>query len=383
MKRRRYIYILVFLLIFFFFQTFIVYAKAGEEYDETLDSVLESIDFSDIENFFDEYLSEAFDGTSFIDVLNKYISNEDVVDAGGFLNYYIKTNRDRFKSAISVFVAVFCIAVLSSVFKSTADTGTKDIIFLVCNISSSVLIFAECSVVIADSFSFLSDINTKMQGVLPLFTTLSTISGYSVKARALTPVCALVTQAVAFLLKYLLMPLAVIVFVLASLGFVQDGQSLSKTRDFLSSVIKWGLGICATVFSLYLTISGIGGAVKDGVALRTLKYSVGGSIPVVGSFAKESVELIITAGTAVKSYAGTLFLVILSLTFLKPLLMLLFFSLALKLLRIFISPFGAIGFYDLIDGFQGAFSLVIAIVVAIFVIFIFVSHCLLFLGVGA
>lgn len=382
MRKRAVVLILIILVLFV---TPSVYAKAeeSENYDDTVDSVTESIDFSAIEDFFDKYSSGFFTEKSFKSALKKYLSGGEVINADGFLSYLFDFGSAEIKRSVSAFIVVFAIAVLSGVFKAAAGDRIKEAVFLVTNASAAALIFAECANVSAEIFSFITDVNEKMQGVLPIFATLSVVSGFSAKAQALTPVCALVTQCIGFAISNVLVPLSTMIFAFSAVGFVQGENSLLKTRDCLSSIVKWGLGVVVAVFSLYMGVCGLSGAVKDGAALRALKFSVGTSVPVVGGFAKEGVELMITAGGAVKSCVGSLFVLAVVFVFLKPLLRLAILSLSLRLLRVFASPFCESGLTDTVSGFQSAISVLVAVLISVLIVFLFVVYCLLFMHGGA
>lgn len=381
--RKRAVFLILIILVLFLSPSIYAKAEESEVYDDTVDSITESMDFSAIEDFFKEYSSGFFTEKSFKDVLKKYLSGGDVINADGFLSYIFDFGRAEIKRSVSVFIAVFAIAVLSGIFKAAAGERIREAVFLVSNASSAALIFAECANVAAEIFSFITDVNGKMQGVLPIFATLSVVSGFSAKAQALTPVCALVTQCVGIAINNLLVPLSTLIFAFSAVGFVQGESSLHKTRDCLSSIVKWGLGAVVAVFSLYMGVCGLSGAVKDGAALRALKFSVGTSVPVVGGFAKEGVELMITAGGAVKNCVGSLFVLAVVFVFLKPLLRLVILSLSLRLLRVFASPFCESGFADTVSGFQSAISVLVAVLISVLVVFLFIAYCLLFMCGGA
>lgn len=377
--------VLFILIILVLFVSPSLYAKAEEveNYDDTVDSITESIDFSAIEDFFEEYSSSFFTEKNFKTVLKRYLSGGDVINADGIIAYLFDFGSAEVKRSISIFIAVFAIAVLSGVFKAVPGERIKDAVFLVSNASASTLIFAECASVTAEISSFITDVNEKMQGVLPIFATLSVVSGFSAKAQALTPVCALVAQCVEAGVNDLIVPLTTLIFAFSAAGFIQGSNSLHKTRDCLSSIAKWGLGAVVAVFSLYTGVCGLSGAVKDGAALRALKFSVGTSVPVVGGFAKEGVELMITAGSAVKSCVGSLFVIVVACVFLKPLLRIAILSLSLKLLRVFASPFCENGFIDTVSGFQSAISVLVAVLISVLIVFLFVVYCLLFMRGGS
>ena len=112
-----------------------------------------------------------------------------------------------------------------------------------------------------------------------------------------------------------------------------------KFAAFVSSAIKWILGVCLTVFTMFISVQGIAAGTYDGVTMRITKYAVGNSVPLVGGFLRDGAELFVASGVLIKNALGICGLILISGAFLAPLAELIAFTLFLKLSAGIIEPF--------------------------------------------
>ena len=115
----------------------------------------------------------------------------------------------------------------------------------------------------------------------------------------------------------------------------------------LKSLIKWVLGITATVFSVFLTVQSSATSLFDGVLFKATKYIIGNSVPIVGGFLSGGFDLLTAAGLLVKNSVGLCGLIMLILQVASPLILLIAFSLLLKVAGAVVQAAGENDMYSL------------------------------------
>ena len=115
----------------------------------------------------------------------------------------------------------------------------------------------------------------------------------------------------------------------------------------LKSIMKWVMGITVTVFSVFLTVQSTAAGLFDGVLFKTTKYIIGNSVPIVGGFISGGFDLLTAAGLLVKNSVGICGVLLLFSQIVGPLVLLIAFSLLLKLVAAVVQAAGEGGFYKL------------------------------------
>ena len=177
-------------------------------------------------------------------------------------------------------------------------------------------------VTIATALAMTSVLFSDLQGILFLCTqTLEQISIFSntmlpVMAGAITlsgaPITASATQSITMLALSLIIDFISSVLVpaiCAYIAIITVNAALSHDLlDNLGQFIKWittgSLKLILTIFLAYLSISGAISGSVDAVALKTAKFAVSGSVPVVGGIISDATESMLAGMVTIKNSLG-------------------------------------------------------------------------------
>ena len=177
-------------------------------------------------------------------------------------------------------------------------------------------------VTIATALAMTSVLFSDLQGILFLCTqTLEQISIFSntmlpVMAGAITlsgaPITASATQSITMLSLSLIIDFISSVLVpaiCAYIAIITVNAALSHDLlDNLGQFIKWittgSLKLILTIFIAYLSISGAISGSVDAVALKTAKFAVSGSVPVVGGIISDATESMLAGMVTIKNSLG-------------------------------------------------------------------------------
>ena len=83
-----------------------------------------------------------------------------------------------------------------------------------------------------------------------------------------------------------------------------SGDILGKLRDFVKWLMTWSLKIVLYVFSGYMTITGIVSGSADASAIKAVKLTISGMVPVVGSILSDASETILISTGMMKNAVG-------------------------------------------------------------------------------
>ena len=100
------------------------------------------------------------------------------------------------------------------------------------------------------------------------------------------------------------------------------------------------MGITLAVFSIFITVQSTAASLFDGIFFKATKYLVGSSVPIVGNFLSSGVDMIVAAGSVIRSSVGIVGIILLVAEVAPPIIMLIAFSLILKLMAAIVQPLG-------------------------------------------
>ncbi len=354
-KFRKYIKIIVFVLIaFLFFLVFIggdsrtasAYSAeeeaALEELEKYIEELLGELDTKDLQEYLNKF--SEFQGTDIKDKLLSVITGDFALDYSSLTKSIVALVWDEAKIMLPAFAVILAVAllcgILNSVKNSFLNNTMTDIINFVGYIAVGAVVLASLIGVLESGFGAITNMKRQMEIVYPILLTLMAASGGSVSVGVYRPAVAFMSSAITELFTSIVLPTSIVVIVLAFIGNLSSEVRTEKLGDLFKSINKWLIGLSLGLFSLFLTVQGITSAQYDGLSLRAMKYVISGSVPIVGGFLSGGLELVIAGSAIIKNAVGSFSIFLLFGTLLKPLILIVVFQIFLRLSAAATEPVG-------------------------------------------
>lgn len=238
---------------------------------------------------------------------------------------------------ISICIITGLLTNVSSSFGKNTVSGTAGLIssFVAAGVSLSAFyeIYGMCSGAVSAM--------TSLMGVsLPVLFTLTIASGGAAGGTVMNTV---ITGAVAGFSAVILkipMPAVFISCVMTIINSLGNRNYIRKMAQFLRSFALFGTGFAITVFTGFSTIQGIMTKSADSLLIKTARYSIDNFVPIVGGFTADSLELLLTCLSSLRSGIGIAGVIILALLLVGPLIKTLAIVIVFKFTAIVLEPMG-------------------------------------------
>lgn len=283
-------------------------AGAAEKIGETAEELLDKLDLRFLNDY--EELAKRFFGEngSLKDSLLSAMKGETATDYADLFSYLKELLFSLLKSKFPLIVSLFCLIVFCSLARAFApgksENGTGEIVHFV----TFAVVITAVSVVMAEALNETKETIDRMSGVIdgvfPVLLSIMAATGQSASVSAFGPAASFFSVCTASVIGNVVYPVVSFLFAIAAVSNVGKGIRLNSLFSFFQSFLKWLIGLFGATFSVYLTVRGIAASSFDGIALRTLKYTVGNSVPYVGGILKEGADVIIVSATLVKNALG-------------------------------------------------------------------------------
>lgn len=103
-----------------------------------------------------------------------------------------------------------------------------------------------------------------------------------------------------------LLPLVYCHIALAAAGAALPGSGLDKLADGLKKLLTWSLCGALTLFTLFLSVSGVLTGSADRAAVKAAQTAVSGAVPVVGGILSDAAEAVLGAAHTLRATVGTI-----------------------------------------------------------------------------
>ena len=366
--------IILSLIISFFVSFFQVKIAKADELSDNIQGQLDELDFSGLE----DYLANINDNStdeSFIEFINKIIKGEYSVNFSSTFDFIVNAFFSEIKFLGPIFLGVIFLAMLNKVISSVKGVKFKEEIERITSyiflMAVSLLLVGGFKSIFKNAQNNIKNLSKLSDIMSPIILTLMTTSGATVSASLYKPAVSFFSNGIVNVILYAVLPLIALSVVFYVISKFSINFKLIKFAELFNSCIKWIIGLSITVFSLFLSVQGLGAGMHDGISLKAIKYAISNSIPVVGGFLKDGFDLMVAGSVLIKNAVGIGGVFLILHTILSPLILMIAFSLGLKLVSAVTGAAFDLNISDLCDNVSKATTyLISSLLIVGFMIFI-------------
>jgi stage III sporulation protein AE len=177
-----------------------------------------------------------------------------------------------------------------------------------------------------------------MQLILPLLIPfLVSIGGVS-SGSILNPVIAGAVTAFNTIFQDIVLPVVFLSSIFILINSLTEKSYLQQLAIFLRKAAIFCTGFVVTVFSGITAIQSIVTKTADGLLVNTARFSVSNFVPIVGKFASDSVDMVLSCAALIKNSIGLLGIIIIICILTGPVIKLLAIAIIYKITAIISEP---------------------------------------------
>lgn len=328
-------------------------SEAIASLEDNISQITESVDFGEMEKFIDDISGFTDEKLSVKDIVYKFVRGESVVEyqtvfkyVGSLLFAEVKSRLPALLSLLSVLLLCSLLGCLNT---DRLGSGVGEIVHFVGYAAIVTTVTALCYSLVSSALSAVDKVSSVVQAVFPALLALMISTGATAQAALYSPTALFIDGFTTIFIKNFTFPCVLAMLALSVVSNITKTVKLRGFIDFLSGIMKWGIGLAATVFSLFLTVKGISGGLADGVTVRTLKYALNSSVPLVGGILSGGADVVVAAASLVRGALGLTTLVIVFGVVLMPVIKIAALTLALRVVNAVAQPFSSDRVYSFIN----------------------------------
>lgn len=325
----------------------IVYADLKDDFNDNIDDQLSDLDFSNIEELIKDLTENEksiFGDKSFLEKVVLILQGDFSDDFSSIWDMLFALFFDNILALLPLIATIIAVSILGGMIGNLSPSkGNKSISEIVHFVIYGIIILL-LSTIIVKMVTLTSDtlisIKNQITVIFPILLTLLTALGGTVSVSAYQPAMAMLSGFIIEIFTAFVLPLFLISLALNFVSNLSNSVKLDKLISFINSLFKWVIGIIFTIFTGFVSIQGIAAGAVDGLSIKTAKFTIKNSLPLVGSYISDGMFLILASSNLIKNAVGGAGLLLLLATVISPLIQIILFMLALKLMAGIIEPLG-------------------------------------------
>lgn len=325
----------------------------GEGLDDQIESVIDGIDFSGLEDIRIE-LPDTGRQLGVRDVVGMLASGESFSPEkvlSGVLRLLVQQAARLGTLAISIMIPVIASSLVSILGAEGKPTGAlgKSISLLIVLVPIILCVIGELEHV-RRTITLTTE---RMDRILPLLLTLLTAVGGSASSAFLHPVVVAASGSMVYLARVVILRLVMCTCAVTTVNHLSDRAHLTRLVRLLRGAVGWLLGVSFTVFLGAMSVQGVCSASIDGVAIRAAKYAIDNFVPIVGGMFSDTMDTLVGCTLIVKNALGVTAMIVLAGAMLMPLVRTFAVAVVMKLCAALLEPIAQAETINAIEDFSG------------------------------
>lgn len=255
-------------------------------------------------------------------------------DIGGFLKSLLQNAVNLLKSPLTLLASCFAILLICALFESfgnVQDSSLSGVLgtvstLAICGVMLSPVI--TCVSFVADTIRAMGDF---MLCFIPVYTGVIVASGCPTAAIGYNTALFALAQLISSVTADLLLPFVGVFLALSVAGSACGQFKITNLTKTVKKAVVFTLTLLVTIFVGLFTMQNMIAVSTDALGIKTAKFLSGSFVPVVGGALGDALSSVLGCLGVIKSSIGGYGILVSLVFFLPPILMVLFFMLALKL----------------------------------------------------
>ncbi|MDO4544818.1 MAG: stage III sporulation protein AE [Bacillota bacterium] len=349
------------------------------DHETIIEEQLDSMDLSELEDIMGEATQSGgvFDEITVDQIIDNLLNGQPLFDSDRIIDNLIDLFLMEVKSSVFLGCEILAVCIIIGLLSNFSNSfGNKTVSSLGTVICSCVII-ALCIGNFYQTYEYCQDtmntMTTTMEILLPIMIPLLIAMGGISSGGILNPVIIGAVTGFNFFMQHVVLPMVFLSAVFILINSITEKDYVKKLSGFLRKAAIFLTGLAVTIFSGITAIQGIVTKSADGILINTARFSLDNFVPIVGGFAADSLDMVISCVGLVKNAIGIIGIIIIISLLIIPVIKILSIAVVYKVIAIAAEPIATKNISDSLNEIGTAaitMTVVLAVGALMFLIFI-------------
>lgn len=326
----------------------------------------------------------------FTDELEGYIADSDMGDISlnnivkdsisgrgiefdGILEKIVNVLAKEIIIAIKAGIAIVIILIISAIFKSLElERGSS--IGNIVNLVTFMVVVSLVGGTYLEIIKLFSATITAMCGTMQIITPfilgILIATGGAVTSTIVQPIILFVASSIGMCINYFILPFITVGLSMKIISGISESIKLDKLGGLFTKTAMWTVGVAFAIFLGIISIESQVATSVDSVVIKGTQAAVSNTIPVVGKFVSDSLEVVMGSAEVIGKVAGTIGIIVLVILAIVPVIKLFIVMICQKIVVGVSESLGAEDkLIKLVDSFGETYKTMLGILIGVLAIF--------------
>ena len=314
------------------------------DYKNIINEQLEAMDLEALEELAGKGDPFGLSGLTVREIIERLINREPLFEIDRIISSIGEIFLKEVFSSVSLGIQLLAVCILMALMVHLCSAFGKSAASSIGAMACSCAAIALCLFNFRDVYFLcegtISNMALFMQVLIPVLLPLILAIGGLSSGGILSPAIISSVTIFATLIEKLILPLLFFSCIFILGNSLADRDYVKKLALLLRSIAAFILGLAVTIFSGLTAIQSLVTKSADGMLIRTAKFSVDNLIPIVGGFAADSLDMVLSCTSIIKNSIGIFGLIVIILLIALPLIKVLAVALVYKVTAALVEPIG-------------------------------------------
>lgn len=282
--------------------------------------------------------------------------------------------RPDLKEAVGTSVCIIAMVMIVSMLDGTA-AGVSSLTALTGTVTVASVLTLSTNAMISLGAQTVTGISEYGKLLLPVMTAALAAQGGVTASAALYSGTALFDMILTSVISGLLVPMVYLYLALSVSNSAVGESYLKRMRDMVKGFVSWTLKTVLTVFTTYMSITGVVSGTTDAAALKATKVTLSSVVPVVGGILSDASEAVLVSAGVMKNAAGIYGILAIIAVYIEPFLKIWIHYMVLKATVVICSFVHSGRITSLIEDFSSAMGLLLAMTGSVCLLLLISTVC--------
>lgn len=269
---------------------------------------------------------------------------------------------------ISSFLLMLLGMVMMGALASLSTTEMGIVSSRAIGVVASAMLFERLLSVVLGAVSSLHEVGDFFGAIIPVTLAVNTLGISPTTATTQAVGMGLTLGIYGYIANNLILPIVVAIFVTSAASSIDP--VFSRISKGVKEIFLWGTGILTALIGATFSLQSVISISADSAAIRSAKYAITGTIPIVGNVVSGALGLVAGGVSYARGLIGGGAIAVIVMLVLSPLVTLLLYRICIKFGVFFSSVCSLDGCASVLSSFLGAFDALIAIYALTSVVYI-------------
>lgn len=314
------------------------------DYETIIEEQLNSMDLSELEGIMTDAVGQSglFDDLTVSGIINDLINGNALFDSERIIDNLMDLFLMEVKASIFLGCQILAICIVTGILTSFSNTFGSKTVSSLGTMVCSIVIIALCIGNFYQTYEYCQDtmntMTSSMEILLPIMIPLLISMGGISSGSIMDPVIIGAVTGFNFIMQHVVLPLVFLSAIFVLINSITEKDYVKKLAVFIRKGAIFITGFIITVFTGITAIQGIVTKSADGILINTARFSLDNFVPIVGGFAADSLEMVISCIGLIKNAIGIIGIVIIISLMVIPVIKLLSIAAIYKVIAIAAEP---------------------------------------------